>query len=84
MDQLTFAEYKSLILHSGVRNRLSQYFGVGEQLIRQIAHEHIEHTRVIRNKVLHFHPDENNEQAKAVLSNTRDYLRRIAELMDNA
>ena len=82
LDQLTFSEYKSLILHAGVRARFAQYFGLGEQLVRQIANEHIEHTRVIRNKVLHFHPDENNDQAKAVLSNTRDYLRRIAELMD--
>lgn len=82
IDQLTFSEYKSLMLHPAIRSRLVQGFGLGEQLVRQIANEHIEHTRIIRNKVLHFHPDENNEQAKAVLSNTRDFLRRIAELMD--
>lgn len=82
MEQLTFSEYKSLILHPAIRSRLAQGFGLGEQLVRQIANEHIEHTRIIRNKVLHFHPDENNEQARAVLSNTRDFLRRIAELMD--
>lgn len=83
LEQLSFAEYKSLILNPGVRARLLKNYGVGEQLVRQIANEHIEHTRIIRNKVLHFHPDENNEQAKMLLSNSRDYLRRIAELMDN-
>lgn len=84
LEQLTFSEYKSLILNAGVRARLNSNFGLGEQLVRQIANEHIEHTRIIRNKVLHFHPDENNEQAKMLLSNSRDYLRRIAELMDNS
>ncbi len=83
LEQLSFAEYKSLILNPGVRARLLKNYGIGEQLVRQIANEHIEHTRIIRNKVLHFHPDENNEQAKMLLSNSRDYLRRIAELMDN-
>jgi predicted transcriptional regulator len=84
LEQLSFAEYKSLILNPGVRARLLKNYGIGEQLVRQIANEHIEHTRIIRNKVLHFHPDENNEQAKMLLSNSRDYLRRIAELMDNS
>lgn len=83
LEQLTFSEYKSLILNPAVRARLLKNYGVGEQLVRQIANEHIEHTRIIRNKVLHFHPDENNEQAKMLLSNSRDYLRRIAERMDN-
>jgi predicted transcriptional regulator len=84
LEQLTFSEYKSLILNPAVRARLLKNYGVSEQLVRQIANEHIEHTRIIRNKVLHFHPDENNEQAKMLLSNSRDYLRRIAELMDNS
>ena len=81
LNQISFADYRSLILHKNVSERLVKNYRIPSDLIKRIAHEHIEHVRLVRNKVLHFHPDENNRNARMQLTNTRDFLRRIADEM---
>ena len=77
LNQLSFSDYKGLILHKPVKEKLMLHYGFHEEVIRQLAHTHIEHVRLIRNRVLHFHPDENNRTAKSQLTNTREFLRSI-------
>ena len=79
LNQLSFSDYKGLLLHKPVKEKLIKHFGFSEAVVRQIAHEHIDHVRLIRNRVLHFHPDENNRTARLQLTNTREFLRRLTE-----
>ena len=79
LNQLSFSDYKGLLLHKPIKDKLIKHFGFSDAVIRQIAHEHIDHVRLIRNRVLHFHPDENNRTARLQLTNTREFLRRLTE-----
>lgn len=82
IDDLQFEEYKGVLLHPPILERLTKELMISGILVEQIANEHIEAVRIIRNKVLHFHPDENSDLVQKTLSNTRDMLIRLVSSLE--
>ncbi len=82
IDDLQFEEYKGVLLHPPIFERLTKELMISGILVEQIANEHIETVRNIRNKVLHFHPDENSDLVQKTLSNTRDMLIKLVTSLE--
>lgn len=81
LDQLTFANYMSIFTTEHFVNKFKK-IGLPEAMTNQVYLK-LASIRDIRNKVVHFHPDENSEFAKEELSKARDSLRKILEKLQS-
>lgn len=77
LDQLTFANYISIFTTEHFINKFKK-IGLPDAMTHQVYLK-LASIRDIRNKVVHFHPDENSDFAKEELSKARDSLRKILE-----
>lgn len=78
-DQLMFSEYARILLKPAALQRLEEGYGIPPKMVRYVADEIVENVRKIRNKVCHFHPDDNNELAKTELASHRDFIRNLLD-----
>lgn len=78
VDRMTFSNYCSLLRKGPeVFGKKLLRIKITKELSAQMAIS-LEGIRETRNMIMHFHPDENDDGAKARLSKARDFIRKLA------
>ena len=78
VDRMTFSNYCSLLRKGPeVFGKKLMRIKITKELSTQMAIS-LETIRETRNMIMHFHPDENDDGAKSRLSKARDFIRKLA------
>jgi len=83
VDRMSFANYCSLLrkAHDVFGKKLNR-IKINRDVAAQMAVS-LENIRETRNMIMHFHPDENDDGAKARLSKARDFIRQWANEIED-
>ena len=83
VDRMTFSHYCSYFRKgSEIFNKKLMKAGLTVELALQVSTQ-LEGIRETRNMVMHFHPDENDDGAKNRISKVRDFIRKLANELDD-